>query len=96
MATRIGALAVGLDDVGCLAPGFAADMIRIDLDHHAFVPVTEPADLLAHLAWAGSDRLVSDVWVAGNQVVAGGRVLTVDEERARAEVQQRAQRLAAG
>jgi hypothetical protein len=34
--------------------------------------------------------------VAGNQVVAGGRVLTVDEERARAEVQQRAQRLAAG
>ena len=71
-------------------------MIRIDLDHHSFVPVTEPADLLAHLAWAGSDRLVSDVWVAGNQVVAEGRVLTVDEERARAEVQQRAQRLAAG
>ena len=96
MATRIGALAVGLDDVGCLAPGFAADMIRIDLDHHAFVPVTEPADLLAHLAWAGSDRLVSDAGGAGNQVVAGGRVLTVDEERARAEVQQRAQRLAAG
>jgi len=95
MATRVGGVAVGLDDVGVLAPGFAADLIRIDLDHHAFVPVTEPAELLAHLAWAGTDRSVTDVWVAGDPVVVGGEVVTVDEERARAEVQQRAQRLAA-
>jgi 5-methylthioadenosine/S-adenosylhomocysteine deaminase len=95
MATRIGGRAVGLDDVGCLAAGWAADFQRLDLDHHAFVPVTEPSELLAHVAWAGTDRRVTDVWVAGEQVVADGVVLTVDEEQARAEVQQRAQRLAA-
>jgi 5-methylthioadenosine/S-adenosylhomocysteine deaminase len=58
--------------------------------------VTEPSELLAHVAWSGGDRRVSDVWVAGEPVVAGGVVLHVDEERARAEVQQRAERLATG
>ena len=96
MATRIGGGAVGLDDVGALAPGWAADFLRLDLDHSSFVPVTEPSELLAHVAWSGGDRRVSDVWVAGEPVVAGGVVLHVDEERARAEVQQRAERLATG
>ncbi|MBC8365582.1 MAG: amidohydrolase [Actinobacteria bacterium] len=96
MATRLGGRAVGLGDVGCLAPGWAADFQRIDLDHHAFVPVTDPSELLAHVAWSGTDRRVSDVWVAGEQVVHDGVVLRVDEEQARAEVQQRAERLAAG
>ena len=96
MATRRGGRAVGLEDVGCLTPGWAADFQRLDLDHHAFVPVTEPSELLAHVAWSGGDRRVSDVWVAGEPVVADGVVLHVDEERARVEVQQRAERLAAG
>ena len=96
MATRIGGRAVGLDDVGALAPGWAADFLRLDLDHHAFVPVTGPSELLAPVAWSGGDRRVSDVWGAGEPVVADGVVLHVDEERARSEVQQRAERLAAG
>ena len=54
MATRDGAAAVGLDDVGRLAVGAVADFIRIDLDQPSFTPVTEVADLLAHLVWAGS------------------------------------------
>jgi len=37
--------------------------------------------------------LVTDVWVAGTPVVAGGRCLTVDIERARHEVGTRARRL---
>jgi len=94
MATRHGASAVGLDDVGSLAPGLAADLVRIDLDHPSFTPVTSTDELLAHLVWAGSSRSVTDVWVAGERVVAGGEVLTVDVARARAEVQQRAERLA--
>jgi len=96
MATRTGGRAVGLEDVGCLTPGWAADFQRLDLDHHAFVPVTEPSELLAHVAWSGGDRRVSDVWVAGEPVVADGIVLHVDEERARVEVQQRAEWQAAG
>ncbi|MDP6177304.1 MAG: amidohydrolase [Acidimicrobiales bacterium] len=94
MATRYSAAAVGLDDTGCLIPGNALDMIRIDLDQSTFVPVTDIDELLAHLAWSGSSRKVTDVWVAGEKVVADGEVLTVDTERAVAEVRERALRLA--
>ncbi|MCY3609290.1 MAG: amidohydrolase [Acidimicrobiaceae bacterium] len=93
MATRNGAEALGLH-TGVLEPGRWADMIRLDLDDVAFVPVTSPQELVAHVAWAGGSRHVTDVWVGGERVVAGGVCLTVDESRARYEVQHRAQRLA--
>jgi uncharacterized membrane protein YgcG len=51
--------------------------------------------LVEHLVWSASSRLVTDVWVAGVQVVSDGVVLTVDLDRARAEVGSRAARLAA-
>ena len=87
---------MGLDDVGRLAVGAVADFIRIDLDQPSFTPVTEVADLLAHLVWAGSSRSVTDVWVDGRWVVEAGVVQTLDVERAQAEVQQRGLRLVAG
>ncbi len=93
MATRSGGEALGLD-VGVLEPGRWADMIRLDIDDVAFVPVTSPQELIAHVAWSGGSRHVTDVWVGGERVVAGGVCLTVDEARARYEVQHRAQRLA--
>ncbi len=96
MATRDGAAAVGLDDVGRLAVGTVADFVRIDLDQPSFTPVTEIADLLAHLVWAGSSRSVTDVWVDGQRVVEAGVLQTLDVERARAEVQQRGLSLATG
>ncbi|HEY6030388.1 MAG TPA: hypothetical protein VIU44_07490, partial [Gaiellaceae bacterium] len=60
----------------------------------AFVPLVEERDLLSHLLWSASSRLVESAWVEGEQVVAGGRATRVDEERARTEVQRRARRLA--
>jgi hypothetical protein len=39
---------------------------------------------------------VRDVWVAGRQLLRDGECLTVDVERARHEVQERALRLASG
>ncbi|HCB33795.1 MAG TPA: ethylammeline chlorohydrolase, partial [Acidimicrobiaceae bacterium] len=95
MATRGGAAALGLD-VGTLEPGRWADFIRIDTDDAAFVPVTSPDELVAHVAWSGSGRRVADVWVAGRQVVSDGTCTTVDESEARAQVQKRAERLATG
>ena len=83
-----------LDDTGSLATGNAADMIRIDLDQSTFVPVTDTDDLIAHLAWSGSARKVTDVWVAGKPIVVRGNIQTVDMERALAQVQERARRLA--
>jgi 5-methylthioadenosine/S-adenosylhomocysteine deaminase len=94
MATRVGAAALGLPDVGHLSPGAKADIVRLDLDHLAFSPVTNPSELLAHVVWAGCSRNVTDVWVAGRQVVADSRCETVDVGEARAQVQERALRLA--
>jgi 5-methylthioadenosine/S-adenosylhomocysteine deaminase len=96
LATRKGAAALGRHDIGALEPGRRADMALLRLDDVSFVPVVEERDLVSHLVWSASSRLVESVWVDGEQVVAGGRALRVDEERARREVEQRARRLAAG
>lgn len=93
LATRRGAEALGLP-VGALEPGRRADMLLLRLDDVVFVPQVEERDLVSHLVWSASSRLVESVWVEGEQVVAGGRPLRIDEERARAEVQERARRVA--
>jgi 5-methylthioadenosine/S-adenosylhomocysteine deaminase len=93
LATRGGAGALGVE-AGCLVPGSLADLVRVDLDDPAFVPGLSDADLLSHLVWAASSRLVTDVWVGGRRVVEGGVCRTVDEPRARREVVERARRLA--
>jgi 5-methylthioadenosine/S-adenosylhomocysteine deaminase len=94
LATRGGAEALGRADLGALEPGRCADLIRVRTDDPAFVPLVDEHDLLSHLVWSASSRLVSDVWVGGRRVVDDGRCLTVDEERAQREVQQRAAVLA--
>lgn len=94
LATRGAGRALGRPDLGVLAPGSPADMIAVSLDDPAFVPLLNDAMLVDHLVWSASSRLVTDVWVAGVPVVAGGRPLTVDVEQARAEVDARARRLA--
>jgi 5-methylthioadenosine/S-adenosylhomocysteine deaminase len=94
LATRGGAEALGRPDLGALEPGRWADMVLLDLADSAFVPEVEAGDLISHLVWSASSRLITDVWVAGRRVVEERRCRTVDEERARAEVQQRARRLA--
>jgi 5-methylthioadenosine/S-adenosylhomocysteine deaminase len=76
-----------------LAAGSQADMMAVDLDSPAFVPLLDDTQLIEHLVWSGSSRLVTDVWVAGTRVVDHGRCLTVDVERASAEVNTRARRL---
>ncbi len=92
LATRGGADALGVG-AGVLEPGRLADFVRLDLVD--FVPATDDAELLAHLVWASSSRSVSDVWVGGRQVVAGGVCTTVDAAEARRQVAARAQRLRA-
>ena len=79
LATKEGAAAIGLPDVGELRPGAWADIIRLDLDTPSLAPGIEE-DLFANLVWAGSPTAVTDVWVAGSQVVADGSITTVDVE----------------
>ena len=93
LATRGAGLALGRPDLGVVAVGGRADMMAVSLDDPVFVPWLEDGQLVDHLVWAGSSRLVTDVWVAGRQVVEGGRCTTVDVERAGHEVEVRARRL---
>jgi len=92
LATRGGAAALGLP-VGVLEVGRRADLIRLRTDDARFTPAVSDEELLGHLVWAGAGYLVTDVWVGGSQVVEEGRCTTVDGDRARAEVGQRARRL---
>jgi 5-methylthioadenosine/S-adenosylhomocysteine deaminase len=96
LATRDGAMALGRDDIGVLAPGRWADFVLLDLADPGFVPVLTDRDLVAHTVWSASRRLVRDVWVAGRQVVRDGECLTVDLAEAGNRVQAAAARLAAG
>jgi 5-methylthioadenosine/S-adenosylhomocysteine deaminase len=97
LATRGGAAALGLAGiVGSIEPGRAADLVLLRADDPGLVPVLEDRDLLSHLVWSGGGRLVRDVWVAGRQLLRDGECLTVDVERARRKVQERALRLASG
>jgi 5-methylthioadenosine/S-adenosylhomocysteine deaminase len=92
LATRGGGEALGLP-VGSLEAGRPADLIRLRTDDARFTPALSDAELLGHLVWAGAGYLVTDVWVGGAQVVDEGRCTTIDGDRARAEVGQRARRL---
>jgi 5-methylthioadenosine/S-adenosylhomocysteine deaminase len=94
LATRGGGEALGLP-VGALEPGRPADVIRLRTDDPRFTPSVSGAELLGHLVWAGAGYLVTDVWVGGSCVVEAGRCTHIDEDRARAEVAQRAHRLLA-
>ncbi|MDA8146833.1 MAG: amidohydrolase family protein, partial [Thermaerobacter sp.] len=93
LATTGGARALGLEGViGRISPGYAADLITVDLTAPHLVPVHDPASALAY---AATGRDVRTVLVDGRVVVERGVVRTVDVQRVCREVKQRAARLVA-
>jgi 5-methylthioadenosine/S-adenosylhomocysteine deaminase len=91
MATRDGARALGLGEAcGRIAPGLRADLVLVRLDGPHLTP---HPDLPAGLVYSARDADVDSVWVDGRLLVRGGEVLSVDLQRARAEVTARAARL---
>lgn len=74
-ATVGGARALWRDDIGRLRRGARADLVLVSLDHPQMTPVNDP---LRSLVLQAGDRAVRDVYVDGRQVVANGRVLTLD------------------
>jgi 5-methylthioadenosine/S-adenosylhomocysteine deaminase len=78
-ATVGGAKALMRDDLGRIAPGKKADLVLVDLT----VPQMRPArDPLRSFVYHAADRAVRDVFVDGQQVVAGAKVLTLDQNAA--------------
>jgi len=76
MATINGAKAFGLDkEIGSLEIGKAADIIAIDLSSYFTQPVYNP---ISHLAYAVNRQQVTDVWVAGRQLLKNGQFTQMD------------------
>jgi 5-methylthioadenosine/S-adenosylhomocysteine deaminase len=90
MATQNGARALGFAASGCIAPGYSADLILIDCANARLVP---RHDLVANVLFAAQDGDISDVMVSGRWLMRGRSVLTLDEERIRAEAERRAFRM---
>ncbi|HVE44345.1 MAG TPA: TRZ/ATZ family hydrolase [Gammaproteobacteria bacterium] len=78
MATQHGAKALGIDQfVGSLAPEKAADFIAIDLEQIETQPLYHP---ISQIVYAASRQQVTDVWVAGKQLMKNRQLLTLDEK----------------
>ena len=92
-ATVGGARALLRDDLGRLAPGARADLVIVDLAHPDMQPARDP---LRSLVFHAADRAVRDVFVDGVQVVAGGRVLTLDAAAAGARLEEAQRRMIEG
>jgi 5-methylthioadenosine/S-adenosylhomocysteine deaminase len=76
MATRGGAAVLGLDaDVGTLELGKWADLCCVDLGGPATSPVCDP---VTQLVFCGGRDIVSDVWVAGRQLLAEREMTRLD------------------
>ena len=84
MATLDGATALGLDrDIGSLEAGKSADAIAVDLGGLEHAPCYDPVSHLIHAT--GRDQ-VSDVWVAGERLVADGGLTRLDTQDLAARV----------
>ncbi|MFC1684525.1 TRZ/ATZ family hydrolase [Pseudomonadota bacterium] len=84
MATLSGAMALGIaDEVGSLEPGKSADITAVDLGSIDTQPIYHPISQLVYAT--GRDR-VSDVWIAGKQLLRDGNLTTLNKK----EILQRA------
>ena len=75
-ATRGGAAVLGLEgEVGTLEAGKWADLCCIDLSGTVTQALNNP---LERLVFSGGRDLISDVWVAGRQLLSGGQLTRLD------------------
>lgn len=90
MATRGGARVMGMaDTIGQLAPGFAADLILLDLASFNYVPLNDPLNQVVNCE---DGTGVRDVMVNGRWVVRDRKLLTLDVESLRKKLQEAALR----
>jgi cytosine/adenosine deaminase-related metal-dependent hydrolase len=82
-ATLTGAKAVGLQGrLGALKAGMAADLMILDLNQPAFVPLNSAARQVVYAEFGGA---VESVFVAGRPVVRDHKLITIDQAALAAE-----------
>ena len=89
-ATAGGAKALMRDDLGRIATDKKADLVLVDLALPQMIPARDP---LRSFVYHAADRAVRDVFVDGRQVVAEGKVLTLDQADAGHRVYRAQQRM---
>jgi 5-methylthioadenosine/S-adenosylhomocysteine deaminase len=78
MATLNSAKTLGKDKIiGSLAKDKAADFIAINLEEIETQPIFHP---ISQIVYAASRQQVTDVWVAGQQLLKNRQLLTLDEK----------------
>ena len=78
MATINGAKALGIDHItGSLTKGKAADVIAINLDTIESQPLYDP---VSHIVYAANRNQITDVWVAGKQLLKNRTLTTIEEK----------------
>jgi 5-methylthioadenosine/S-adenosylhomocysteine deaminase len=93
-ATHGGAAVLGLEnEIGSLETGKWADLCCVDLSGPGTQPIGDP---LAQLVFGGARDIVSDVWVAGRQLLSGGELTRLDWSDVAGRSQAWAARMAAG
>ncbi|MDZ7961132.1 MAG: amidohydrolase [Aulosira sp. DedQUE10] len=84
MASLGGAKGVNFaDEIGSLEVGKQADLVLYDLTHLSLLPRTDPIGLLV---LGRPSNVVNSVWVNGKQIVADGRVTTINVDDLRQEI----------
>ncbi len=77
-ATINAATALGIDqDTGSLEVGKSADLSVIDVSSIEAQPMYDP---IGHIVYATQRNQVSDVWVAGKQLLSNRELLTLDQD----------------
>jgi len=91
MATINGAKALGIEHLtGSLSIGKAADVIAIDLDQLETQPLFEP---VSQIVYAANRQQVTDVWVAGKQLLKKRNLTTINIEDLKTKITEWQQRL---
>jgi 5-methylthioadenosine/S-adenosylhomocysteine deaminase len=94
MGTIGGARALHMEDeIGSLEAGKRADLIALDLDAAHLVPMY---DIDSHLVYAAKASDVTDTIVDGRVLMRDRRLLTLDEEAAKADARRYRQRVSEG
>lgn len=76
MATEGSARIMGLNNVGRIAPGWAADLLFLDRDYCHYVPLR---DVLSQIVLAENGSALREVMIDGQIVFQDSRILTLDE-----------------
>lgn len=74
------------EEMGSLEIGKKADLVLYDLTNLSLLPRTDPIGLLI---LGRPTQAVDSVWVNGQQIVADGKVITIDVEKLRTELFER-------